>query len=157
MAIPGSSTPPERRRFLRILVGGSAAVIAAITAIPGIGLLLAPVLSRSRGRKHKVIFQNPADLRSTSFVAARYEGQEETAPGIFVRLAGPQHVVLYSRCTHAACSVTWQPAEKKFVCPCHGGRFDVNGTNISGPPPRPLERLAASMQGGELFVEEPEA
>ena len=34
-----------------------------------------------------------------------------------------------------------RPKENDFFCACHEGYYDEFGTNISGPPPRPLDAL----------------
>ncbi|TZF84900.1 FAD-dependent oxidoreductase [Pedobacter sp. BS3] len=44
-------------------------------------------------------------------------------------------------CTHARCIVHFNPAEKSWDCPCHGGRFDLNGHVLTGPPRRDLEKV----------------
>lgn len=41
-------------------------------------------------------------------------------------------------CTHLGCTVNWSEASGKFLCPCHGSKFDPDGKNISGPAPSPL-------------------
>ncbi|SFG81972.1 FAD-dependent oxidoreductase [Pedobacter insulae] len=43
-------------------------------------------------------------------------------------------------CTHAGCIVNFNPEEKTWDCPCHGGRYDIEGNVISGPPLRKLAR-----------------
>ena len=45
-------------------------------------------------------------------------------------------------CTHLKCLVHWNNAETSWDCPCHGSRFDVDGTVLEGPAAAPLERLA---------------
>lgn len=47
-----------------------------------------------------------------------------------------------ARCTHMGCHVHWNSAERSWDCPCHGSRFDVDGTILHGPAVRPLGRLA---------------
>lgn len=44
-------------------------------------------------------------------------------------------------CTHAGCIVNWNRAEKSWDCPCHGGRFDIDGSVITGPPKTPLKKI----------------
>jgi Rieske Fe-S protein len=45
---------------------------------------------------------------------------------------------LDARCTHEGCTVQYVPGDATIVCACHNGRFDLDGRNIAGPPPRPL-------------------
>lgn len=47
-------------------------------------------------------------------------------------------------CTHAGCTVQFNAAEQSWDCPCHGGRFDVSGKVLTGPPTRDLEALMIS-------------
>ncbi|QKJ33278.1 FAD-dependent oxidoreductase [Mucilaginibacter mali] len=41
-------------------------------------------------------------------------------------------------CTHAACIINWNGAEKTWDCPCHGARYDINGKVLTGPATRDL-------------------
>jgi glycine/D-amino acid oxidase-like deaminating enzyme/nitrite reductase/ring-hydroxylating ferredoxin subunit len=44
-------------------------------------------------------------------------------------------------CTHLACLVRWNRAEKSWDCPCHGSRFTGEGVVIQGPAVRDLARV----------------
>lgn len=44
-------------------------------------------------------------------------------------------------CTHAGCTVVFNAVEKSWDCPCHGGRYDLSGRVITGPPTRGLEKI----------------
>lgn len=57
-----------------------------------------------------------------------------------------------SVCTHLGCLVNWDNNKSEFLCPCHGGKFDINGTVIAGPPPMPLTRLPLEIKDGKVYV-----
>lgn len=64
-----------------------------------------------------------------------------------------QGVYAISRvCTHLGCIV--KPTAEGFECPCHGSRYDRDGSVTKGPAPRALEWLAVKEQGGALYVDE---
>lgn len=44
-------------------------------------------------------------------------------------------------CTHAGCTVQFNQAEQSWDCPCHGGRFDISGKVLNGPPTQDLEKI----------------
>lgn len=44
-------------------------------------------------------------------------------------------------CTHAACIVNWNSTEKSWDCPCHGARYDINGTVLTGPATKNLTKI----------------
>jgi len=44
-------------------------------------------------------------------------------------------------CTHMACIVGWNSAEKSWDCPCHGARYDAFGQVINGPAVNALKPI----------------
>jgi Rieske Fe-S protein len=53
-------------------------------------------------------------------------------------------------CTHVDCTVEFKPeGEGEIYCACHNGVYDLNGRNVSGPPPRPLETYKVTLRGEE--------
>ncbi|SDH05190.1 Glycine/D-amino acid oxidase [Lentzea fradiae] len=59
--------------------------------------------------------------------------------GVYRDAEGTLHGVSL-RCTHLGCLVRFNAAEHSWDCPCHGSRFDVDGTVLEGPATRPLQR-----------------
>ena len=48
-------------------------------------------------------------------------------------------------CTHLGCTLSWNPLEKSFDCPCHGSRFSsVSGNVINGPANSPIQSKDAN-------------
>ena len=70
-----------------------------------------------------------------------------------VLIRTPKEFKAYSAiCTHLGCIVDWDGQKHEIVCPCHAGTFDVEGRNVSGPPPRPLPFYAVNVVDGKVFV-----
>jgi cytochrome b6-f complex iron-sulfur subunit len=49
---------------------------------------------------------------------------------------------LYKVCTHLGCLYKWVDTNERFECPCHGSKFEADGTYIEGPAPRDLDQFA---------------
>ena len=57
-------------------------------------------------------------------------------------------------CTHLGCITQWKSDANMIACPCHGSKFQSNGTKIEGPAPRPLPHFAIQLSAdGELQVD----
>ena len=57
-----------------------------------------------------------------------------------------------ARCTHLGCMVVWNRDHHMFLCPCHGGKFDIEGRNVEGPPPRPLDAFSLRLDNNGYLV-----
>ncbi len=62
--------------------------------------------------------------------------------------------ILSNSCAHLGCPVRWFPDEQLYLCPCHGGLYDINGGWVGGPPPRGMYRYtdAEVRENGKLYV-----
>jgi Rieske Fe-S protein len=64
--------------------------------------------------------------------------------------------VLSNSCAHLGCPVRWIIVEGhgEFLCPCHGGIYDINGGWVGGPPPRGMYRYTKVKveEDGKLYV-----
>ncbi|TMK40521.1 MAG: FAD-dependent oxidoreductase [Actinobacteria bacterium] len=59
--------------------------------------------------------------------------------GVYRDPDGTLHAVSL-RCTHLGCLLRFNTAERSWDCPCHGSRFDADGTVLEGPATKALER-----------------
>jgi Rieske Fe-S protein len=65
--------------------------------------------------------------------------------------------VLSNSCAHLGCPVRWlvnTEGHGEFLCPCHGGIYDINGNWVGGPPPRGMYRYTRVKieEDGKLYV-----
>ena len=61
-------------------------------------------------------------------------------------------IAVAQTCTHNGCIINYSPGSQTFLCPCHGGTYDLNGNVISGPPPYPLKKYSVTRNGNMLTV-----
>lgn len=147
-----------RRGFLKFAVVAVNALIAGLLGVPVVGNLLAPIF---RGRSVQWVEAGPADSfagevpRAARLVYRSTAGAREVEKRatVWVLSREGSTVAFSSDCTHAACVVGWDKERSLFLCPCHGGEFDIDGRVVAGPPPEPLKRLPTKVEGGKLFVE----
>jgi cytochrome b6-f complex iron-sulfur subunit len=55
-------------------------------------------------------------------------------------------------CSHLGCTVRWRRGRQEFFCPCHGGRFGLDGKVIGGPPRAPLRPLMVESRAQRIVV-----
>lgn len=73
-------------------------------------------------------------------------------PVLLVRdIRGAFHA-LSATCTHLDCLVQYRGDQDLIWCACHNGRYDLSGKNISGPPPRPLEKYEVKLSGEDVLI-----
>lgn len=74
--------------------------------------------------------------------------------GIYVVRDPQGFFALSAICTHLGCLTVFKPELGIIACPCHGSKFDRNGTKIAGPAPKPLPWLKVWLSDdGELMVD----
>ena len=63
--------------------------------------------------------------------------------------------VLSNSCAHLGCPVRWvvREGEGEFLCPCHGGIYNINGSYVAGPPPRGMYSYTFEVRDdGKLYA-----
>lgn len=73
-------------------------------------------------------------------------------PGLLTLTADGKYHAVSAVCTHLNCTVQYRSDLHSVWCACHNGMYSVDGGNISGPPPRPLEAFDVVLKGDEIFV-----
>jgi len=73
-------------------------------------------------------------------------------PVILIKTDDNQYKALSAGCTHLDCIVQYKNDTKQIWCACHNGIYDLNGRNVSGPPPRPLEEYDVKIINDEIVI-----
>jgi nitrite reductase/ring-hydroxylating ferredoxin subunit len=56
-----------------------------------------------------------------------------------------------SKCTHKGCAVN-KVADGTIDCPCHGSKFNLDGSVVKGPATEPLEAKQISVEGDSIVL-----
>ncbi len=141
-----SGFSPERRGFLNALLGSSLVLWLGSVLYPITRYLVPPRTATADVNSVKVAGKD--ELAPGDFKIFRFG----TTPGIVFRLADGSYRALSARCTHLNCTVQFQKEKERIWCACHNGVYDINGRNVSGPPPRPLERYEVVIKGDAIYA-----
>lgn len=142
----GPITPVPRRKFVQALMGTGFMATAIAFLYPVLRYLIPPK-ALDMG-SDSVIAGRIADFKPNSGKIFRFGSR----PGLLVRTASGEFRAMSATCTHLSCTVQYRDDLQHIWCACHNGHYDLNGRNIAGPPPRPLEAFDVQVRGEEIHV-----
>jgi menaquinol-cytochrome c reductase iron-sulfur subunit len=149
----------DRRKFLTGIIGVVAGAVAVGVGLPAIGYLVSPGL-KSQNQDEWVTLGPLSSLTPGIPTGFPYSVKttdgwvESSQSGVaYAVTQDGQTVTVFSNvCTHLSCRVTWHGDRNVFICPCHDGIFNVDGTVIGGPPPRPLDQFQTKIENGQIQI-----
>jgi Rieske Fe-S protein len=136
----------KRRTFANLFLGGSLLGTIASFLYPVIRYLIPP--KQSDSSVQSISAAKIGELAPNSAKLFKFG----SVPGILIYTAGGEFRAFIATCTHLACTVVYKEDAEILFCPCHNGKFDLNGNVISGPPPAPLESLDVKVVGEDIIV-----
>jgi menaquinol-cytochrome c reductase iron-sulfur subunit len=149
----------SRRGFLIKMSAIAGAAATALVALPIVGVVASPLLERRQeiwrsvgqvddfavGQTVRVSFIDASPLPWSGVTA-------KTAA--WLRRDGQQAFTAFSiNCTHLGCPVRWVSGADLFMCPCHGGVYNQDGSVAAGPPPRPLAKYPTRIRNGLIEIQ----
>jgi cytochrome b6-f complex iron-sulfur subunit len=140
------SPPLPRRRFVGALLGSGFLATAVAFLYPVLRYLVPPKASDVGG--DAVVAGRVGELKPNSGKIFRFGNR----PGLLIHTSSGEYRAMSATCTHLSCTVQYRDDLQQVWCACHNGKYDLNGRNVSGPPPRPLEAFEVQVQGDEIFV-----
>jgi Rieske Fe-S protein len=165
--IPGAfeGETVTRRRFMVGAANGAGAIAAAAFTLPALGFAIGPIFKTTPHRWETV--GTPGSFNANNYVpvvVTLTPGIGEAGKStVYVRQFNPQldtdpydretpYIAISSRCAHVGCPVRWVDAAERFICPCHGGVYDLLGRRVGGPPVRPLDRFYTRVVGEDVQI-----
>jgi cytochrome b6-f complex iron-sulfur subunit len=139
-------TEVPRRKFIHLLLGMGLLSSIASFLYPVVKYLIPPKIPDLGG--DAVLAAKTSDLRPSQAKTFRFG----TRPGLLIETAPGEYKAMSATCTHLGCTVQYRADLKEVWCACHNGIYDLNGHNVSGPPPRPLEQFDVQVRGDDIFV-----
>jgi len=137
---------PGRRRLLGFLLGSSLLASLASIIYPILKFVLPPPSGEMDA--DTVVAARADELAPNSGKIFRFGSR----PGILIRTPTGEYCAFSATCTHLECTVQYRGREHDVWCACHNGVYDLQGRNVSGPPPRPLEVYDVHVQGEDVVV-----
>ena len=149
----------KRRDFLGMALGGVTALGAAASlyafkrtwdSLPSVvsaGITTVDVSSMSEGGFSRVEWRG-----KPVFIIKKNKGDEFNEQRDF-KIGDDVYTLGLQICTHLGCIPFYKPDEQNFLCPCHGGRFTIDGINVEGtPPPKPFDIPPFKVEGTILTL-----
>ncbi len=135
---------PPRRGFLEIAISTTAAALGVMAIYPVVKFVQ-PLEESAPESVH--VGEAEKFPRGTSRMVVL-----GGVPVLVLRLDDGNFRAFKALCTHLNCVVAFSAAHKQIECRCHNGVYSLDGKNVSGPPPRPLDRMAVSVVQGMVIV-----
>ena len=135
-----------RRSFVNYLLSIGFGTTALSILYPVIEFLIPPAISE--GQQNNVLAAKASALKENTGVIFKFG----TRPGLLVRTPQGELRAFSAICTHLNCTVQYREDNQRIWCACHNGEFDLNGINVAGPPPRPLDQYTVNVAGDDVIV-----
>ncbi len=138
---------PTRRRFLNWFLGTSGVAFLFSVFYPLSRYLIPPEVGESTARTVTLQIK-PEEVKPNTGQIFKFANR----PAMLIRTPGGELRAFSAVCTHLNCTVQYRADLAHIWCACHNGHYDLNGKNIAGPPPRPLDAYVVNARGAQIVV-----
>lgn len=136
-----------RRNLLNWFLSTTAGAFLVSVTYPLSRYLIPPEVEESTASTVTLAIK-PNDVKANSGQIFRFGSQA----GILVKDSNGELKAFSAVCTHLACIVQYRSDISHIWCACHNGHFDLNGRNVEGPPPKPLEQFVVNVRADQIVV-----
>jgi menaquinol-cytochrome c reductase iron-sulfur subunit len=124
----------DRRSFIVKLGLSLSGLLGLVLAIPVVGALLAPMFRKVPPAWRTVGQVDQFEIGKTVLVRFRnaepmpWSGQVSETASWVRRVSNDSFVAFSVNCAHLGCPVRWIEGSQLFLCPCHGGVYNKDGS-----------------------------
>ncbi len=148
----------SRRQLLNFMTGAAIASTAGAALYPVIQYFIPPAERTLNGAIEA------KDQNGTPIPASQILKEVPGTRALVAGLAGePTYITVLDNntldskglvdiCTHLGCTFPWNSRDHQFQCPCHGSRYDPEGSVVRGPADRPLKLVKVEVDGDRIWI-----
>ncbi len=145
----------ERRSFLKWVTHGLGALFATILGLPALAFLLDARQRPARAGQFKTVARLDELVEGVPQQVVIHEVRRDAwtlhpndvIGRVWLIRRDKENVDAFTTiCPHLGCSVNFVEKDKLFICPCHGGTFELSGQRLErpglvNPAPRGMDQL----------------
>jgi menaquinol-cytochrome c reductase iron-sulfur subunit len=150
--------PSARRSFLKKTIGILSTPLLVFLAWPFVQSIVGTIFRLPRttfenvGPVNSFPDNEPALSKYESTIEEAYLHEEKLRDVWIIKHSDSKVTVFSPICPHLGCHYDWYPESKKFICPCHGSVFSIDGKVLGGPSPRGLDTLPWKIENGDVYI-----
>lgn len=143
----------DRREFLKETIKLFFVVVISVIGIISLFFLYPAKIKKRKIKFFEVLKEENLPKKGIKTVVFEYQrGDQSLRMRVFIVNHNGRLFAVSPVCTHLGCLVSWHRKKQQFLCPCHGGKYDIEGKVIGGPPPRPLTRLPLKIKNSRAYI-----
>lgn len=134
-------------------------LLGILTLIPVVGALFAPLFRktpqawRAVGDVDDYIIGKTVLVKYKNASPLPWAGLSSQSASWLRRVSKDKFIAFAINCTHLGCPVRWMPDAEIFLCPCHGGVYNKDGSYAAGPPPHGLNRYPVRIRNNQVEIQ----
>ena len=148
----------NRRGFIIKLLSAFGALMGLLITVPVLGAMIAPIYRKTSKDWRNVGKIDDFKIGSTVLVKFKntsplpWSGVTSQTASWLRRESDRKFIAFSVNCSHLGCPVRWIPDSQLFLCPCHGGVYNKDGSYASGPPPHGLSKYPVRVKNNHVEI-----
>ncbi|UFJ42759.1 ubiquinol-cytochrome c reductase iron-sulfur subunit [Brevibacillus humidisoli] len=152
----------SRRTFLNYALMGTGGFLAAGMITPMVRFAIDPMLKVAGGGDKVAVGsvdEFGTEPKRVEFKVHTKDGwyESESTLAAWVRKLDDGTILALSPiCKHLGCTVDWNTSAdypNEYFCPCHMGRYKIDGEHVLGTPPtKSLDMYETEIKDGKLYL-----